>query len=107
MKIKTIVIALVASLGTVGLTIAEEETVIALKDTPEQVQKAINSFISMLPEGAAKLDELIKETEGGSTIYEAEIEVSEGVEYEVEFNAQGKILEIDMEKDNEDGKEGD
>jgi hypothetical protein len=106
MKIKTIVIALVASLGTVGLTIAEEETVIALKDTPEQVQKAINSFISMLPEGA-KLDELIKETEGGSTIYEAEIEVSEGVEYEVEFNAQGKILEIDMEKDNEDGKEGD
>ncbi len=105
MKLKTQLVALACSLAVMGSTHAEEEKEIALKDAPKKVQKAIKTLIRLLPDGA-KLEELHKETEDEGTIYEAEIEVPGGTEYEVEITAQGKIVEIEME-DEEDDKDDD
>jgi hypothetical protein len=74
----------------------ETEKEIALEDAPAEVQAAINAFMSLLPE-RSELDELTEEKEDGSIVYEAEIELFNGDEYEVEFNALGKIVEIEGE----------
>ena len=70
-------------------------------DAPKAVQKTIHLFILLLPEDA-QLDELSVEDESESTIYEAEIEVPGGVEYEIKMNDEGQILEIEMEDEDDE-----
>ncbi|MEZ5942856.1 MAG: hypothetical protein R3C18_15800 [Planctomycetaceae bacterium] len=101
MRTPTIFAAILCLFAVVGTAHSEEEKEIGLKEAPKAVQSAIKAFLKLLPEGA-ELEELVEEQEGDTVVYEAEFEVPGDVEYEVEFSAQGKILEIEMEQESED-----
>ena len=101
MKLKKLSITLLCSVALMTSVIAENEEILDIEDAPDAVKQTIESFIFLLPEDA-KLDELSVENDSENTLYEAEIEVPGGIEYEIEMNDQGTILEIEMEHEDED-----
>lgn len=73
----------------------EEEVEISLDDVPAAVKA------TMLKEAAgAEIEEVVKETEDGKVIYEAEFEVN-GQEIEIEVSPDGTLLERETEKDDD------
>ena len=107
MNLKSKLVALVCTIAVMASTsYAGDEKEIALKDAPKKVQKTIKTFIRLLPDGA-KLEEIKEEKEAEGIVYEAEIEVPGGLEYEVEISGAGKILEIEIEDEDEDRDDDD
>ena len=100
---KILLISLLCSIAIAGIGNAEDEEPLDILDAPKAVQKTIHLFILLLPEGA-QLDELSIEDESENTIYEVEIEVPGGIEYEIEMNDQGEILEIEMEYEDDENE---
>ncbi|MFC1714663.1 hypothetical protein ACFL6S_13430 [Candidatus Poribacteria bacterium] len=76
---------------------AEEE--VPLSDVPANVLAAANSAVS-----GGQVTAVEKEVEDGVVIYDVE-KVVDGVEYDIEVTADGKVQEI--EKEGEDDEEDD
>ena len=75
--------------------IQSEEVVIALADVPEKVRAAMEKHAK-----GGKITEVIKITEDGATLYEAEFE-NDGKKTEVKFTEAGKVK---PEEDEDDDK---
>jgi uncharacterized membrane protein YkoI len=74
----------------------ENEEEISLDQVPEAIKA------TMLKEAAgAEIEEIIKETEDGEVIYEADFEV-DGLEIEIEVSSDGTLLEREIEDDDDD-----
>ena len=74
----------------------EDEEEVSLDDVPAAVKATI------LKEAAgAEIEEVVKETEDGQTIYEAEFE-ADGKEIEIEVATDGTLLERETEEDDDD-----
>ena len=82
------------------------EKEISLKKAPKKVQLAVKEFIKEKAKGG-EVEEVTVEKEDGKKIYEVEIEAPGGWEYELEISADGKILEVEKEKDDDDTEDGD
>lgn len=78
----------------------EMETRVSLKDLPKAVRKTLKREAR-----GGEIEEIMKETEDGEVVYEAEVEYGEK-EYEVEIAADGTLLSKVLEED-EDDDEGD
>lgn len=73
----------------------EEEIDISLDDVPATVKATI------LKEAAgAEIEEVVKETEDGKVVYEAEFEV-DGQEVEIEVSPDGTLLEREIDDDDD------
>lgn len=72
----------------VGCAVSQE---VALDQTPPAVQDAIRNSI-----GQNKLDSLVKETEDGQSVYEAEFK-NQGVANSVKVTETGEIVEWEQE----------
>jgi len=74
----------------------EDEEEISLDDVPAAVK------VTILKEAQdAEIEELVKETEDGQTVYEAEFE-ADGKEIEIEVATDGTLLEKEIEDDDDD-----
>jgi uncharacterized membrane protein YkoI len=74
----------------------EDEEEVSLDDVPEAVKATI------LKEAAgAEIEEVVKETEDGRIVYEAEFE-ADGKEIEIEVAEDGTLLEREIEEDDDD-----
>jgi len=74
----------------------EDEEEISLDDVPAAVKATI-----LEEAGDADIEEVVKETEDGQIIYEAEFEV-DGKEIEIEVAEDGTLLEKEVEDDDDD-----
>ena len=73
----------------------EIEEEVSLDDVPEAVKA------TMLKEAAgAEIQEVVKETEGGQVVYEAEFE-ADGQEIEIEVATDGTLLEREIDDDDD------
>lgn len=86
--------------GTISVAISEDkkeeefEEVIALVDAPAAIQQAVK--------GLQGTDfEIAKEAEDGKTVYEIEFEADDA-EVTLELTADGKLLNIEVEEDEDD-----
>ncbi len=77
---------LVLSIVLVGCVSQE----VALDQTPPAVQAAIRKSV-----GQNKLDSLVKETEDGKVVYEAEFK-DQGVENSVKVSETGEVVELEQ-----------
>jgi uncharacterized membrane protein YkoI len=75
---------------------SEEEVEIDLKDAPAAVQKTL-----LREAGGAKIKDVVKETEDGKTVYEAEVEIDDQ-EYKIVVAADGTLLEKSLEDDDDE-----
>jgi hypothetical protein len=71
-----------------------DETVV-LSDVPAKVLDAANNAV---PDG--QITGVEKEVEGGQIIYEVE-KVANGVEYDIDVTADGVVMEVEKEDDDE------
>ena len=79
-----------------------KEEKVKLADCPEAVQKTIKDNAN-----SGTIVEIEKETnKDGTVTYEAEVKKTDGTVIEIEVAADGKLLEIEVE-DDEDDKDGD
>ena len=79
-----------------------KEEKVKLSDCPEAVQKTIKDNAN-----GGKIVEIEKETsKDGTVTYEAEVKKADGTEIEIEVAADGKLIKIETE-DDEDGDEDD
>lgn len=103
MTTRRIIPMLLAGLAVPALILQaeEEEKEITLAEAPAAVRTSAETFRGLLPDGA-KVAEVEMESENGVTVYEVEFETADGLNYEVEFNPDGKILEVEMEDDKDD-----
>ncbi len=74
----------------------EDEQEVSLDDVPAAVKETI-----LKEAGDAEIEEVVKETEDGQTVYEAEFEV-DGKEIEIEVAEDGTLLEREVEDDDDD-----
>lgn len=100
-SILTIVLALL-SVAAVKIGAADSEEAVI----PAVVQNSIALFESLLPVGSTT-GEISEETENGLTTYEAEFQAVNGLEYEVEFDTNGRIMDIDVDDDDDDDDDND
>lgn len=99
--IKVGLVAAAVMLAQVLPAAAKEEKV-KLSDCPAAVQKTIKEQAE-----GGKILEIEKETKkDGSVVYEAEIKKSDGKKIEIEVAEDGKLLDTEVE-DDEDDKEDD
>ena len=75
---------------------ADEATVISLSDCPHSVQRTLKR-----ESGDGKIDNIVRETDEGETVYEAEIQLV-GKKYEVEIRADGTLLEKVLDEEDEE-----
>jgi len=75
----------------------KEEGAIKLSETPEAVQKTVQTLKSLLADGL-EVEHAHKEMHGETTVYEVEIEHPDGSEGIVEIDADGRIVEIEGEE---------
>ena len=73
--------------------IQSEEVVVALADVPEKVRAAMENHAK-----GAKITEVIRITEDGATLYEAEFE-NDGKKSEVKFTEAGEVKPVEVEDD--------
>ena len=79
-----------------------KEEKVKLSDCPEAVQKTIKDNAN-----GGKIVEIEKETSKDGTItYEAEVKKTDGTVIEIEVAADGKLINVETE-DDEDDKDGD
>ena len=74
----------------------EKEVKVRLEDCPKAVQKTLKRESQ-----GGKIEEIVKETEDGKVVYEAEVEI-DGKEYEIEVAEDGTLLSKVLEDDDED-----
>ena len=74
----------------------EKEVKVRLEDCPKSVQKTLKRESQ-----GGKIEEIVKETEDGKVVYEAEVEI-DGKEYEIEVAEDGTLLSKVLEDDDED-----
>ena len=95
----TVVMALAIALPAFA---EEKEEKVKLADCPEAVQKTIKDNAN-----GGTIVEIEKETnKDGTVTYEAEVKKADGTEIEIEVAADGKLIGIEVE-DDEDDKDGD
>jgi uncharacterized membrane protein YkoI/hemoglobin-like flavoprotein len=73
----------------------DSEKEISLDKAPEEVRQAVMNFIKT---NGGKIEEVSVEKEDGELIYEVEIDAPNGVEYELEISAKGKIIKEEREE---------
>jgi uncharacterized membrane protein YkoI len=97
--ILAILVAIAVTGGTPALAGGKEEKV-KLEDCPQAVQKTINDNAN-----GGKILEIEKETnKDGTVTYEAEVKKADGTVVEIEVAADGKLIGIEVE-DEEDDKD--
>lgn len=74
----------------------EDEAEVSLSEVPEAVKATI-----LKEAGGAEIEEVVKETEDGREVYEAEF-VANGQEVEIEVAADGSLLEREVEDDDDE-----
>jgi uncharacterized membrane protein YkoI len=74
----------------------EDEEEVSLDDVPAAVKATI-----LKEAGDAEIEEVVKETEDGRIVYEAEFE-ADGKEIEIEVAENGDLLEREIEDDDDD-----
>lgn len=79
----------------------EEEVKVAWKDVPAVVQATIQTNLN----GAA-IVEVQKENEDGTLVYEAKVKSADGKTSEIEVAADGKLIKIEAEDEDEAGDKG-
>ena len=83
----------------------EREEVISLAETPDAVKAAM--LVEILKEvDGLKLAEIEREYEGGQVVYEAEFEY-QGMEIELEFSADGRLLDKEIGHDEAEEEDDD
>lgn len=78
----------------------ESEQEIKFADAPAAVQKTLTKEAE-----GAKIETVEKETEDGTTVYEAEVTI-DGKEYEIKVAPDGKLISKKVESDDDDDKDG-
>ena len=104
MKLLTfvIVVALTCTLGCASLeSMFEDEKEIPLSQVPEAAVEAGQQAVENITLTEAELEE-----EDGQTVYILE-GTADGIEYEIEVTADGKILEVEQEDEDGDDEDGD
>ena len=97
-----IVVALTCTLGCASLeSMFEDEKDIPLSQVPEAVVMAASQAVENIT-----LTEAEVEKEDGQTVYTLE-GTADGIEYEIEVTADGKILEVEQEDEDGDDEDGD
>jgi uncharacterized membrane protein YkoI len=92
-----VVIALAFAVALPAFADGKEEKV-KLADCPEAVQKTINDNAN-----GGKIVEIEKETsKDGTVTYEAEVKKTDGTEIEIVVAADGKLIKIETENDEDD-----
>lgn len=81
--------------------VLETAVEVKLEDVPEAVRAAIASR-----QGAGKIDEIVREQEGGRVTYEVELETADG-EVEIEIAEDGTVLDDDSADDDDDDDDDD
>ena len=79
----------------------DSEKEISLDKAPEEVRQAVMNFIKT---NGGKIEEVSVEKEDGELIYEVEIDAPNGVEYELEISAKGKIIKEEREEKRKSAK---
>jgi len=97
-KIKAgLVGAAVALALPVGANDAKEQEV-KLEDCPAAVQKTITDNAN-----GGKIVEVEKSTsKDGAVVYEAEVKSADGAEFDIEVAADGKLIKVEGEDDNDE-----
>ena len=70
---------------------------IAISDMPAAVQKTIQENL-----GGSTITKTAKETEGGDTVYEAYVKKSGDEEVEIKVAADGKLVGVGKEEEDDD-----
>ena len=82
------------------------EVTVTIDQLPAPVRQTIET-----QSAGGKIHEIEKETEGGKTIYEAEVKMTDGKEYEISVAEDGKLISKEQETreddDDKDDKEDD
>lgn len=104
---KTIFILTLASIFILGCasleSMFEDEKEIPLSQVSAAAMEAAENTVENITITEAE----IEEEEDGQTVYELE-GIANGVEYEIEVTADGKVLEVEQEdEDNYDGEDDD
>ena len=96
-------LAIAIGLGTIGTLVYagtvkdESKQKVTLSDMPPAVQKTIQDNLA-----GGKITETVKETKDGKTYYEAEVQKSGGEKVEIKVAADGKLISVGQEEDNEE-----
>jgi hypothetical protein len=94
------VLAVIVGLTTVGalvyagMDMEENKQQVAMTELPAAVQKTIQDNL-----GGGTVIETAKETEGGSTYYEAEIQKSGGEKVQIKIAEDGKLISVGKGED--------
>ena len=103
---KTILILTFASICILGCasleSMFEDEKEIPLSQVPAASMEAAENAVENITITEAEVEE-----EDGQMVYDLE-GIANGVEYEIEVTADGKVLEVEQEdEDNDDGEDDD
>jgi uncharacterized membrane protein YkoI len=96
------VLAVIIGLTTVGALVyagmdkEENKQQVAMTELPAAVQKTIQDNL-----GGGTVTEIAKETEGGSTYYEAEVQKS-GEKVQIKVAEDGKLISVGKGEEDED-----
>jgi uncharacterized membrane protein YkoI len=96
-------IAVVIGLGTIGALVYagmdkdENKQKVAMTDLPPAVQKTIQDNL-----GGGTVTETAKETKGGKTFYEAQVQKSGGEKVEIKIGEDGALIAAGQEEDDDD-----
>ena len=97
-----IVVALTCTLGCASLeSMFEDEKDIPLSQVPEAALEAGRQAVENITLTEAELEE-----EDGQMVYVLE-GTADGIEYEIEVTADGKVLEVEQEDEDGDDEDGD
>jgi uncharacterized membrane protein YkoI len=97
------VLAVIIGLTTVGVLVyagtdkEENKQQVAMSELPAAVQKTIQDNLA-----GGTVTETAKETEGGSTYYEAEVQKSGGEKVEIKVAEDGKLISVGKGEEGED-----
>jgi uncharacterized membrane protein YkoI len=101
-KVGVVVATGALALALPALVLAKDEK-IKLEDCPAAVQKTIKENA-----GDGKIVEVEKETrKDGTVVYEAEVKKADGTEVDIKVAADGKLIGIETDEDDDDGEEND
>jgi len=105
---KTVILAtaIVGFTAIASLAYAEDEEndnqqKIAMSDMPAAVQKTIQDNLD-----GGMITKTAKETEGSDTVYEACVKKSGGEEVEIKVAADGKLIGVGKEEEDDDQESG-
>jgi len=90
-------LALICILGCASLeSMSEDEKEISLSQVPAAAMKAAENAVENITITEAEIEE-----EDGQVVFELE-GITDGIEYEIEVTADGKVLEVEREDEDDD-----